>query len=383
MPPHYAHQKTHNYFAYTGPEPKCDCDLLQTEYCCQHTDLVHTRLVDEVLLDLSLDEGRQHASYRIEIRQCPICLQLWWMHLHGATHYTHERDSEVVIGSVDVTFSSAVRCPDRAAADELTEWFPRHLEALTRCARIDRTNANNLIGAVRVCLEIAALNPRTLMLTDSCTVPRESSRTRQRYDARMKAYIERLEEVPDDHAAWQELHKLQRWCHGERLLDPAVKPENWTTEELWTPALAGVRQLEFSIWAARNAAQKKALGSPEHQELRRIEDGIAARWSEYMRTMEWPSVEVEFHCLLEHAKTLYPEVVAGDKASWEHPRLVCMRLYRLISRLGVKPSWRVDAPDWIAERTGLPDGKKRTHENACRSALLDLRRRERQRVGTA
>ena len=357
-----SHRKTHNYFAYTGPEPKCDCDLLQTEYCCQHEDLVHTQLIAEERLDLSLDEGRQHASYRIEIRQCPICMQLWWMHLQGATHYTHERDSMVVIGSVNVTFSSAVRCPDRASADELTQWLPRYQDAIARAVRIDRTKGN-LIGAVRACVELAALNPRTQMLAGSGSIPRESSRTRQRHDARMKACIEILEQSPDDAAAWQELKKLQRWCQQEHLLDPAFMPEHWTAEELWTPALAGIGSFEFAISAVRNAAQGKALGSPEHIELRRLEDAIATRWTEHMRIMEWPSLEVEFHCLLEHAKLLYPETVAGDTASWDHPKQVCMRIYWLLSRLGVKPSWRVTAPGWIAERTGLPDGQKRTHFN--------------------
>ena len=292
-----------DHFAYTGPEPKCDCDLLQTEYCCQHEDLVHTRLLETQQLDLSLDEGRQHASYRIELHQCPTCQQLWWMHLRDETHETHERDSmpPVVIGTVAVTFSSAVRCPDRASAAELTQWFPRHLDALARCQRIHRERHGDLIGAVRACVELAALNPLTAMLADNAGLPRESDNTRVRHDARLSTCIDTLENSPNDTAAAQELKQLQRWCQQERLLDPAVKPEHWTVEELWTPALAGVRKLEFQIWEVRNAAQGKALGSSEHAALRRIEDAIAAAWTEHMRVIEWPSPAIEFHFLLEHA----------------------------------------------------------------------------------
>lgn len=152
-------------------------------------------------------------------------------------------------------------------------------------------------------------------------------------------------------------------------------------EELWTPALAGMRQLEFQIWSVRHAAQGKALGSPEHSALRRIEDAIAAAWTEHQRRAEWPGPELEFHALVEHARTLRPEVVAGDRASWLHPEQVCQRIRELLTRLGVKPSWRVCVDHWIAERVGLPDARKRNHHDMCRRALLDKRRRERQRLG--
>ena len=284
-PPAY-YRTVRDHFAYQGPEPKCDCELLQTEYCCQHEDLVHTRLVDEQQLDLSLDDGRRHASYRIELHQCPTCQQLWWMHLRGETHQTYERDSmpPVVIGSVAVTFSSAVRCPDRASADELTQWLPRHLDARARCERIHRARHGDLIGAVRACIELAAINPRTAMLADSTQLPRSSDDTRVRHDARLRACVEILEKSPDDAQAWEELQKWQRWCQQARLLDPASKPEHWTIEELWSPALAGVRKLEFEVLDVRNAAQGKALGSPEHTALRRIEDAIAVAWSRHRLT---------------------------------------------------------------------------------------------------
>ncbi len=382
MPPPHPYQRISDHFAYTGPEPKCDCDLLQTEYCCQHEDLVHTRLVDQQRLDISLDDDRQSASYVIEIRQCPTCALFWWMHMHSVTHHTHERDSEVVIGSVTTGISAAVRCPDRQSAEELTQWFPRHLDARARCERIHRSRGNNLFGAVRACADLAALNSRTQILAASSALPRASNSTRGRHGARMQSCIASLETDPGNVAAWEELQKLQRWCRGERLLDPAVTAENWTAEELWTPALAGVRQLETRIWDARNAATGKKVGSSEHAELRRIEDAIASARSKHMRVMDWPSPEVEFHCLIEHAKLLRPEIIRGDTASWVHPKEVCQRIYWLISRLGVKPSWRIAVPAWIAERTGLPDGRKRTHENACRDALLRKRRAARQQNAT-
>jgi hypothetical protein len=219
------------------------------------------------------------------------------------------------------------------------------------------------------------------MLAGSAGLPRTSNDTRSRHDARLRACIDILEKTPDDAPAWQELKTLQGWCQQARLLDPAAKPEHWTAQELWTPALAGVDKLEFQISGVRNAAQGKPLGSPEHRELRRIEDAIATAWTAHMRTMEWPSPDIELHCLVEHAALLRPETVKGDTASWEHPRQVCMRIYRLLSQHGVVPSWRMTVSDWVAERTGLPDGAKRTHENACRRALLDKRRRERQRLG--
>lgn len=147
---------------------------------------MHTQLLDEQQVDLSFADDRQHATYRIEIRQCPTCQQLWWMHLHSEIHETHERDSmpPVVIGSVAVTHSAAVRCPDRASADELTLWLPRHLDALVRC---QRAHAGGLIAAVRACVELAALNPHTMILADNAALPRESDNTRVRHDTTILA----------------------------------------------------------------------------------------------------------------------------------------------------------------------------------------------------
>jgi hypothetical protein len=67
------HRTVRDHFAWGGPEPRCDCDLLPTEYCCQEADLVHTRLIDHQQLDLSLDDGRQHASGGVRNFVCEAC----------------------------------------------------------------------------------------------------------------------------------------------------------------------------------------------------------------------------------------------------------------------------------------------------------------------
>jgi hypothetical protein len=364
-----------DYFAYQGPPPRCDCDLLQTEYCCQHEDLVHTVLVEQPLLDERTSDGTP-IDYRIEIRRCPVCELWWWMHLRNEVHHTYERDTETVIGSVGVTFSSAVRCPTLPNAYQLNAWFPRFLAAYQHCQRLHRERSPALFDAARICAELAARDARTALLADTFHLPRASDVTLAEHRPRLAECIAALEKRPDDLTIADELLSLQRLCWRDRLRDAAVKPEHWTIEEVWSPALAGVSRWEYEITALRHAARGKAIGSPEHRALRRMEDAIATAWQRHGQR-EWPHPTIEFHFLLEHAKTLQPDVVAGDKASWEHPRQVCMRLYRLLKDHGVVPSWRVQVPAWIAERTGLPDGAKRTHDDACRRALLSKRRSQR------
>lgn len=60
---------------------------------------------------------------------------------------------------------------------------------------------------------------------------------------------------------------------------------------------------------------------------------------------------------------------------------MCKLLREVVEREGVTPPWRVTVQDWIAQRTGLPDGAKQKHDNFCRRTDLDKWRRERARLG--
>lgn len=390
MPPH-PHRSAHNHFAYKGPVPRCDCDLLETRFPCQPGELVHAELVERREVEQPVNEGRATACYTVEVRRCPACGIFWWSHIRSKTDVTTARDDETrVVGSVTSTHGQAVRCADRDTAEATGNWYARFVAALAHRDRLAREfsgrNPDNatLRRAVKACIDLGDITRETRLLAfDSARSVRPSDATHAAESRAMQAAVGALERDPADAAALAALKKGQSRCRASRFVDPAVRAENWTELELWSPALAPMRQLQFRIWQARSKAQGKAVGSPEHLALREIEDGIARSWTAHHASMDWPGKDVEFHFLLEHARSLQPGVVAGDTASWTHPQQVCKRLRELVEREGVAPSWRVTVPAWIAQRTGLPDGAKRSHEDACRRAYLDKWRRERARLGPA
>lgn len=378
-----------NHFAYTGPVPRCDCDLLEGPVPCQPDALVHTELVERREVELPVDERRSVEAYVAEIRRCPACGHFWWSHQRSRTDLTMARDDETrVVGSITTEYGQAVRCADRDTAEAIDKWYARYVNALARRDRLVREsrgrNPDNeaLRQAVKACIDLGAITRETRLLSnDSARSVRPSEATHESESRALQSAVAALEKDPADAAAQASLRKAQARCRASRLADPAVRGENWTELELWTPALAPMRQLQFRVWGVRNKAKGKAPGSPEHAALRAIEDAIAIAWTAHHAAVDWPGKDVEFHHLLEHARSLQPGVVTGDTASWAHPFKVCKRLRELVEREGVTPSWRVDVPDWIAQRTGLPDGAKRMHEDNCRRAYLDKWRRERARLG--
>jgi len=356
------------------PDGVCDCELLPFEYPTILEELVHTRLVDAQPLELSLDAGHSRAQYTIEVRQCPDCGQWWWAERSSRVDITYARDSDntVPVGSVHVELSSAVRCADHDEAHALTSWWAEYQEALAVRDRYARKDDGR--GVAR-CIELGARSAATQMLSESTARSVKLARnTRAALDREMQACIEILNRKPDDEAAWTELQRLQRRCALARGWDAAAEPQDWTIEEWWTPALAGVSRLEFELHAVRHAARGKALGSPEHLELRRCEDELATRWEAHCARVEWPSLAVGFHALLEHAKLLQPLVVAGDMASWRHPDRIGRILREWFKDGVVTPTRHLAVAPWLAARTGLPDSHIRHEERNRANYWLPIRR---------
>ena len=359
------------------PDTICDCALLPNDHPTLPEQLVHTRQVHGQTLELSLDEGRAHATYRIEIHHCPNCGQWWWAERSRRTDITYARDSDppVAIGSVDVELGSAVRCADRAEADGLTRWWAEYQNAITRRDRLARHGDGR---DVQRCIDLGNTSAATRQLSESTARTHKLSRdARARHERELRQCIDTLEHAPEDAVAWQALQRLQARCALARSWDAAVEPQDWTREEWWTPALSGSWRLEFEIHAARHAARGKPLGSPEHEALRRIEDAIATRWEAHCERVAWPSPAVAFHALLEHAMSLEPMVVRGDMASWRHPDAVGRRLRALLQSGAVEITRHMAVPAWLATRTGLPDGHEYQQQRNAAKYWLEVRRARR------
>ena len=359
------------------PDTICDCALLPDDYPAPPDDLVHTRPMHEQTLELSLDEGRARASFRIEIRHCENCGQWWWVERSSRVDITYARDSDPpeAIGSVHVELGSAVRCSGREEADALTQWWSDYQNATTRRDRLAQQGDGR---DVQRCIDLGNTSRATRQLSEStarkCKLSRDA---RWRHDRELRQCIDTLEQHPDDADTWQTLQRVQARCALARSWDAAIEPQDWTIEEWWTPALAGVRRLEFEIHDVRRAARGKSLGSPEHQSLRRIEDAIAARWEAHCERVLWPSPGVAFHALLEHAKLLEPMVVPGDMASWRHPDAIGRRLRTLVQSGAIEITRHVAVMPWLAARTGLPDSHELLQRRNAASYWLPIRRARR------
>lgn len=363
------------------PDGTCDCELLPQDYPTILEELVHTRLVDAQPLALSLDEGRTRAQYTIEVRRCPDCSQWWWAQRSSRVDITYARDSDntVPVGSVHVELSSGVRCANHDEARALTAWWAEYQEALAVRDRFARKEDGR--GVAR-CIALGEQSAATRMLSESTARSVKLSRNaRAALERELQRCIEVLDRRPDDEAAWVELQRLQRRCARARGWDAAVEPQDWTIEEWWTPALAGVRRLEFELHAVRNAARGKSLGSPAHLELRRREDDLAARWDAHCERVQWPSLAVGFHAVLEHAKSLEPLVVPGDMASWRHPDAVGKRLRDWLRSGVVTPTRHLAVAPWLAARTGLPDGRALHEARSRANYWLPIRRSVRSQAG--
>jgi hypothetical protein len=359
------------------PDSVCDCALLPEDHPTLPEYLAHTDLLHEESLELSLDEGRVQATYHVEFRRCPNCSQWWWAERSRRTDITHARDSDppLAIGSVSVALGSAVRCSGRAEADALTRWWADYQDAI---ARRDRMAEQGDGRDVQRCIDLGHVSVATRQLSESTARTFKRSRdARARHERELRQCIDTLEDFPEDAAAWQALQRLQARCALARAWDAAVEPQDWTREEWWTPALSGSWRLEFEIHAARHAARGKALGSPEHVALRRIEDAIAVRWEAHCERVAWPSPAVAFHALLDHATSLEPMVVRGDMASWQHPDAIGRRLRALLKSGAVEVTRHMTVPAWLATRTGLPDGHERQQQRNAANYWLGIRRAHR------
>ena len=359
------------------PDTVCDCALLPNDYPTLPEELIHTTLIHAQALELALDEGRKHAHWRIEIRHCAKSDQWWWAESSQRTDITYARDSDppVAVGAVHVTLGMAVRCGDHAEAEALTDWWGKYQDAITRRDRLASAGDGR---DVQRCIDLGHTSAATRQLSETTARTFKLSRdARARHERELRRYIDTLERNPDDADAWQALQRVQARCALARSWDAAIEPQDWTIEEWWTPALAGVRRLEFDIHAVRNAARGKALDSPEHQVLRRIEDATAERWEAHCERVVWPSPAVAFHALLAHAKSLEPMVVRGDMASWRHPDAVGRRLRALLQAGAVEITRHMAVPAWLATRTGLPDGHECQQQRNAAKYWLEVRRARR------
>jgi len=369
------------------PESICDCVLLPNDYCTQREELVHTRSLASEVCDAPVNGGKQHITYTRELLQCPMCGQDWWSYSQARTDHTYARDDETtVVGSVSYSVSHAVRCADAAEAQQLDAWLPRYLAALAdREALFAKANGRAggrhgpaLLAAIKLCIELAEQSAATRMLSETSARARKlGNAERNHLHAELTQSVAILETKPEDRSTWERLRGYQRACADARLADPALQASDWTMEEWWTPALAGMRKLAFEIHAVRHAARGKALGSPEHRALRAIEDAIAARWKLHVQTVQWPHPECAFIAMVEHAKTIEPIVVARDMASWAYPDWICRQITNLLESGTVRPSRLVDVPQWMAVRTGLPDARERHQARAAVSYWLPIRRSRR------
>jgi len=366
------------------PASICDCALLPDEHCCQREDLVHAQELASERCDAPVDEGRRHVSYtRVHLR-CPNCGQFWWLHSQDRTDHTYARDDETtIVGSVSYSVSHAVRCVDERELAMLDAWLPRYFDALAQRDRLFAEAAGRATPGARAaivsCIDLAASSAATRMLGETTARARKLADTvRRDLHDRLTRTIAALEAQPDDAEAWKTLERCQQRCAAARLDDSAREMTDWTMEEWWTPALAGVGRLEFEIHALRNAARGKAVGSPEHAALRASEDEIAARWNRHLERVAWPHPEVAFVALLAHAQSLAPMVVARDMASWAQPDRIGRALRGLLDSGQVTPTRHMDVVPWLAARTGLPDAHARHEARAAANYWLPIRRARRE-----
>ncbi|MGE4070183.1 MAG: hypothetical protein AB7E72_03325 [Lysobacterales bacterium] len=369
------------------PESVCDCELLPQDHCIQPEELVHTELLTSAQLDAPVDEGRGHVCYQSAHRRCPMCGQEWWLYGRERSDLTYARDDESQpVGSVSYVVGQAVRCADADEAAMLDAWLPRYLDALARRDRLyslygecmHALSNDALRAAIVICVELSECSAATRMLGEtSARACKMAAAVRRDLTPQMWHCVTRLEARADDEATWQLLLACQRTCAEARLSDPAREMRDWTIEEWWTPALAGLRQYQFEIHALRDAAQGKALGSPQHSALRACEDAIASCWERHLETVHWPHPEVAFMALVEHALSLRPMVVARDLASWTHPDRIGRELRALLDGHQIKPGRQVAVPPWLAARTGLPDARERHEKRAAANYWLPIRRARR------
>ena len=361
----------------------CDCELLPKEYCCQREDLVHTEEQLSSQCECVVDDGRQTVSYTSEHRRCSMCGQIWWLYSQSRTDHTYARDDEYqIVGSVSYATSYAVRCADTAELVMLDAWLPCYFAALARRDRLFVQNGgrpnDQLRAAVRECIALSERSAATRLLGDtSARAKKMSSALRTRLFEKMRHCIAQLETQPEDLACWTTLQEFQLACANARLDDPARELSDWTIEEWWTPALAGIRPLEFEIHALRQSARGKTLGSLEHRTLRNCEDAIAKHWIAHLAQVKWPHQEAAFMALLTHAQLLEPLVVARDMASWVHPDRIGRLLKDLLATGQVQLTRHIVAAPWLALRTGLPDARARHLTRTAAGYWLPIRRARR------
>jgi len=360
----------------------CDCALLPTDYPTQGGELPHTEVLAETPLELSLDGSSAHLALHCEHRLCARCGQHWWLYRRDRVDLTYDRDDETrIVGKVASSDSPAVRADDRAAQQRLDDWVGDYFSALARRDRLNRRDAGRrtvaLVDAVRQCIGLADQSRSTAQLAETTArAVKLADPVRRHCNDTLQRTIAALEADPQAVSVWAQLQAAQRTCAEARLDDPARELRDWSWEEWWTPALAGMRRRQTALPALRTAARGSAMGSAAHLALRDAEDAIAAQWRLHLDQVQWPHPDAAFVATLEHALSLEPMVVKGDRASWNHADRIGSALKSLIQQ-GVTPDRHVEVPGWLAARTGLPDTRKRYEAHAAARYWLDIRRARR------
>lgn len=300
---------------------------------------------------------------RWAIRHCTACDSWWWMQFGTTIHHTYDRnDEQRIIGTISDTDGNALRCADRAAAEELITAYPEFAKAAARFQqtfpRFGHGDPPEAAKAYALLQPLLRRYPAARYL--QCVLRPDVSLEHWRQAdvriapmrLRMHELMERLMRHPDDPDGATELTRLQQRCADLRAAEPEPDWHHVDMSELWTTALAPA----FRAISERCPllSRQRELDAAARVRFIALQRSIEAAWGAFMGEVRIPAPLIEFRLLVQQLIDLHPQGVIVDPAVWDRPERIALRLHTLMRRHGVgwerEPILDVDTE----RRLGLP-----------------------------